>query len=103
MSVRELRRDSPSGWFSKSWGLSASVSFLSSPPLLALLLAPFFALSLSLVPRFLFLNCTETLAMQATFHVNEGLHGWHNFLCIDPRHTRFDGNVPAGPNGIIGL
>ena len=34
MSVRELRHDrpsGPSGWFSKSRGLSASVSFLSSP------------------------------------------------------------------------
>ena len=31
MSVRELRHDRPSGRFSKSWGLSASVSFLSSP------------------------------------------------------------------------
>ena len=31
MSVRALRLDRPSGWFSKSWGLSASVSFLSSP------------------------------------------------------------------------
>ena len=41
MSVRSLRHDRPSGRFSKSWGLSASVSFLSSPPLPALLLAPF--------------------------------------------------------------
>ena len=32
MSVRELRHDRPSGWFSKSRGLPASVSFLSSPP-----------------------------------------------------------------------
>ena len=32
MSVRELRHDRPSWWFSKSQGLSASVSFLSSPP-----------------------------------------------------------------------
>ena len=32
MSVRELRHDRPSGRFSKSRGLSASVSFLSSPP-----------------------------------------------------------------------
>ena len=65
MSVRELRHDRPSGWFSKSRGLSASVSFLSFPPLLNLLLAPFFALSLTLVPRSLFLNRTETLATQA--------------------------------------
>ena len=32
MSVRSLRHDRPSGRFSKSRGLSASVSFLSSPP-----------------------------------------------------------------------
>ena len=34
MSVRELRHDRPSGRFSKSWGLSARVSFISSlsPP-----------------------------------------------------------------------
>ena len=43
------------------------VSFLSSPPLLALLLAPFFARSLTLAPRSLFLNRTETLATQAIF------------------------------------
>ena len=66
MSLRELRHDSPSGRFPKSRGLSASVSFLSSspspPP--ALLLAPFFARSLTLVPRCL-PNRTETLATQA--------------------------------------
>ena len=66
MSVRSLRHDRPSGRFSKSRGLSASVSFLSSPPLPALLLAPFFARSLTLVPRSLFLHRTETLATQAT-------------------------------------
>ena len=32
MSVRELKHVRPSGRFSKSWGLSANVSFLSSPP-----------------------------------------------------------------------
>ena len=53
------------GWFSKSRALSASVSFLSSPPLLALLLAPFLAPSLTLVPHSLFLNRAETLATQA--------------------------------------
>ena len=65
---KETLADKPlvlSGWFSKSRGLSASVSFLSSPPLLALLLAPFFARSLTLVPRSLFLNHTEMLATQA--------------------------------------
>ena len=66
MSVRSLRHDRPNGRFSKSRGLSASVSFLSSPPLPALLLAPFFARSLTLVPRSLFLHRTETLATQAT-------------------------------------
>ena len=59
------RHDSPSGWFSKSRGLSASVFFLSSTPLPALLLAPFFARSLALVPRSLLLKRTETLATQA--------------------------------------
>ena len=38
---------------------------LSSPPLPSLLLAPFFAQSLTLVPRSLLLNPTETLATQA--------------------------------------
>ena len=46
-------------------GLSASVSFLSSPLLPALLLAPFFVLSLTVVARSLFRNRTETLASQA--------------------------------------
>ena len=32
MSVCKLKHDRPNGWFSKSWGLSARVSFLSSPP-----------------------------------------------------------------------
>ena len=65
MSVRELRHERPSGWFSKSRGLSASISFLSSPTLPAHLLAPFVVRSLTLVPRSLLLNRTETLAMQA--------------------------------------
>ena len=58
MSVRPLRHDKRCGWFSKSWGLSASVSFLSSPPP-PRLLAPFFAWPL-------LRNSTETLASQAT-------------------------------------
>ena len=58
MSVRALRLDKRCGRFSKSRSLSASVSFLSSPPP-PRLLAPFFARS--------FLgNSTETLATQAT-------------------------------------
>ena len=63
--VRKLRHDRPSGRFSKSRGLSASVSFLSFPLLSALLLAPFFARSLTLVPLSLLLNRTEMLATQA--------------------------------------
>ena len=39
--------------------------YLSSPPLRALLLAPFFARSLTLVPRSFLQNRTETLATQA--------------------------------------
>ena len=45
-------------------GLQAFPSFLPHP-LSALLLVPFFARSLALVPRSLLLNCTETLATQA--------------------------------------
>ena len=48
-------------WLREKWNDS-----LSSPPLPALLLAPFFARSLTLVPRSLLLNRTETLATQAT-------------------------------------
>ena len=58
MSVRALRHDKRCGRFSKSRGLSASVSFLSSPPP-PRLLAPFFA-------RSLHGNSTETLATQAS-------------------------------------
>ena len=82
MSVRELRHDRPSGWFSKSRGLSASVSFLSSPPLLALLLAPFFAPSLTLVPRSLSLNRTETIATQARSIYVSQYFGFPNFLLV---------------------
>ena len=68
MSVRELRHDRPSGWFSKSRGLSASVSFLSSPlPPRSFTCAICRAVSLILVPRSLLLNRTETLAMRLTF------------------------------------
>ena len=62
----KLRHDRPSERFSKSRGLSASVSFLSSPRLPALLLTPFSARSLTLVPRSLLLNRTESLATQAS-------------------------------------
>ena len=57
MSVRPLRHDKRCGWFSNSRGLSASVSFLSSPPP-PRLLAPFFAWPL-------LQNSTETLDSQA--------------------------------------
>ena len=60
MSLRELRHDGPSGRFSKSRGLSTSISFLSSPPLPALLLAPFFARSLTLLLSPLFLAATAS-------------------------------------------
>ena len=65
MSVRELRHDRPSGRFSKSRGLSASVSFLSSPPPPRSFPYAIFARSLTIVPRSLLLNRTETLATQA--------------------------------------
>ena len=70
--MRELRHDSPSGRFSKSRGLSPS--FLP-PPLPALLFTPFFARSLTLVPRSLLLNRTETPATQAT--ILEGTNSWY--------------------------
>ena len=47
--------------------------FLSSPPLPALSLTPFFARSLTLVPRCLLLNRTETLATQAKSQFKRGL------------------------------
>ena len=66
MSMRELRHDRPSEWFSK-WRvcLQAFPSFLPHR-LPALLLALFFARSLTLVSRSLLLKSTETLATQAT-------------------------------------
>ena len=65
MSVHKLRRDRPSGRF-----LNPSVCLLAFPfflphPLPAILLVPFFAWSLTLVPHSLLLNHTETLAVQA--------------------------------------
>ena len=62
MAAREMKQE-PNN---ESGGRGREVSFLSSPPLSALLLAPFFARSLTLVPRSLLLNRTETLATQAT-------------------------------------
>ena len=69
MSGRKLRHDRPSGPFSKSRVcLQAFPSFLPHP-LPALLLTPFFTRSLTLVPRSLLLNRTETLATQASMIV----------------------------------
>ena len=65
MSVSELRHDRPSGRFSKSRGLSASVSFLSSPPPPRSFTYAIFERSLTIVPRSLLLNRTVTLATQA--------------------------------------
>ena len=62
--------------------LQAFPSLVSSPPLLALLLAPFFARSLTLVSRSLFLNRTETLATQATYFDGTHLSHVYNFDCI---------------------
>ena len=61
MAAREMKQEPKN----ESGGRGREVSFLSSPPLPALLLAPFFARSLTLVPRSLLLNRTETLATQA--------------------------------------
>ena len=65
MSVRELRHDKPSRWFSKSRGLSASVSFHFSPPPTRSFTCAIFRTVLTLVPRSLLLNRTKTLATQA--------------------------------------
>ena len=68
MSVSELRHDRPSGRLSRYPGvcLQAFPSF-PSHPLPALLLAPFLARQLTLVPRSLLIDRTETLATQATY------------------------------------
>ena len=72
MSVRARRHDRPSGRFSKSRGLSASVSFLSPPPPLRSFTCPIFVRSLTLVPCSFLLNSTETLATQARSKLPEG-------------------------------
>ena len=61
LAAREIKQEPKN----ESGGRGREVSFLSSPPLPALLLAPFFARSLTLVPRSLLLNRMETLATQA--------------------------------------
>ena len=65
MSVRELKHDRPSGQFSISGGLSASISFLSSPPPARSFTWAFFVRYLTLVPYSLLLNRTQMLATQA--------------------------------------
>ena len=68
MSVSELRHDRPSGRLSRYPGvcLQAFPSF-PSHPLPALLLAPFLARQLTLVPRSLLIDRTETLATHAIY------------------------------------
>ena len=61
--AREMKRE-PKNERAGRWR-GRKETFLSSPPLPALLLAPFFARSWTLVPRSLLLNRTETLATQA--------------------------------------
>ena len=81
MSVRPLRHDKRCGWFSKSRGLSASVSFLSSPPP-PRLLAPFFAWPL-------LQNSTETLASQASIITQVIIE-----ILIKQRNVKFCHNLP---------
>ena len=89
MSVRELRHDRLSGRFSKSRGLSALVSFLSSPPPPRSFTNAVFARSLTLVPRSLLLNRTETLATQANQGANhqscrpETITSENQYACCD--------------------
>ena len=66
--------------------LQAFPSFLPHP-LPALLLAPFFARSLTLVPRSLLLNRTETLATQATF---SRFSHWHERALLEFRSLHND-------------
>ena len=52
---------------SKSWGLSASISFLSSPSPPGSFTHPTFARSLTLIPSSLHGNCTEVLVTQSNW------------------------------------
>ena len=67
ISVHALRHDRPGGWFSKSWGLSASISFLSSPSPPGSFTHPTFVWSLTLIPSSLHGNCTEVLVTQSNW------------------------------------
>ena len=69
ISVHALRHDRWGGWFSKLWGLSASISLLSSPSPPHSFTHPTFVSSLMLIPSSLHGNCMEVLATQA----NRGL------------------------------
>ena len=60
-----MKRESKNEWGVGGKGEGRKEAFLPHP-LPALLLAPFFARSLVLVPRSLLLNRTETLATQAS-------------------------------------
>ena len=52
---------------SKSWGLSASISFLSSPSPPGSFTHPTFARSLTLIPSSLYGNCTEVLVTKSNW------------------------------------
>ena len=66
MAAREMKQKPKNE--SGGGGGEGRVSFLSSSPLPALLLTPFFVRSLTLVPRSLLLNRMETLATQASYN-----------------------------------
>ena len=78
--MRDEQKQTPQDVCGEACRLSASVSFLSSPPLPALLLAPSVARSLTLAPRSLLLNRTETLAKQANYEAQNYPH----ILCLKP-------------------
>ena len=73
--MRELRHDSPSGGFQNPGVCLQAFPFFLSHSLPALLLAPLFLRSLTLVPRSFLVNRTETLATQAKrFHASLPSH-----------------------------
>ena len=97
MSVRELRRDRQSGWFSKSRGLC-------SPPPPRSFTYAIFARSLTIVPRSLLLNRTETLATQATATVIWGVRVWRKIDGIERKNGAwlfiYTGSCPGTKNCI---
>ena len=65
---RDFRFGLPEKWKrGEGEGKEGNLPYISSPPLPALLLAPFFTRFLTLVPRSLHRNPRETLATQAIF------------------------------------